>query len=53
MSLRIKFLMLLLAVWLVWVSILMFRDQNCEETYSEGSIPALICPAPSDNPSLR
>lgn len=55
MPLRNPFLMLLLAAWLVWMIILMFRDQKCEKLYSEGSIPAMICPAPSDpsdSPSL-
>ncbi len=53
MSLRNSFLMLLLAAWLVWMIILMFRDQKCEKPYSEDSLPALICPAPSDSLSLR
>lgn len=53
MSLHNSFLMLLLAAWLVWMIILMFRDQKCEKPYSEGSLPALICLTTSDSPSLR
>ncbi|MEB1018021.1 hypothetical protein VC841_23240 [Citrobacter freundii] len=33
--------------------ILMFQGSQCETPYSEGSLPALLCPAPSDSPSLR
>lgn len=33
--------------------ILMYQGSQCEKPYSEGSLPALLCPAPSDTPSLR
>ena len=34
---------LLLVGWLVWVIILMFRDDKCDKTYREGSFPEFIC----------
>ena len=35
--------LLLLVGWLVLVTILMFRDDKCENTYREGSFPELMC----------
>ena len=35
------------------VMIHLFQGSQCNKPYSEGSLPALLCPAPSDSPSLR
>ncbi len=35
------------------VMILMFQDTQCEKPHREGSLPALLCPSPSDSSSLR
>ncbi|EAU2118005.1 hypothetical protein CW999_003911 [Salmonella enterica subsp. enterica serovar Thompson] len=43
---------LLLVGWVVFVIILMFRDDKCDKTYREGSFPELIC-LHSDRSSLR
>lgn len=40
----------------IWAMIFMFKSgMLCEfdKSYSEGSLPALLCPAPSHSPSLR
>ncbi|HAH3264303.1 TPA: hypothetical protein GF913_24660 [Escherichia coli] len=43
---------LLLVGWVVFVIILMFRDDKCDKTYREGSFPEFIC-LHSDRSSLR
>lgn len=43
---------LLLVGWLVFVIILMFRDDKCDKTYREGSFSELIC-LHSERSSLR
>lgn len=43
---------LLLVGWLVWVIILMFRDDKCDKTYREGSFHEFIC-LHSERSSLR
>lgn len=64
MSLRYsgkKFKVLALAVLIgisAWAMIIMFKiglpcSLSFEQPYSEGSLPALLCPAPSVGSSLR
>lgn len=35
------------------VVIIMYQGSQCESPQREGSLPALLCPAPTDNPSFK
>ncbi|EHW1390962.1 hypothetical protein LD534_004407 [Salmonella enterica] len=53
-----KWFLAALVVISVWAMIIMFKigmpcDLPFEKAYSEGSLPALLCPAHSDSSSLR
>lgn len=53
-----RLVMVLLVGISVWLTIIMIKSGiPCgllfEKPYGEGSLPALLCPAPSDSSSLR
>lgn len=54
---RIKNIVVVIAALTgIWAMIFMFKSgMLCEfdKSYSEGSLPALLCPAPSHSSSLR